>query len=194
MENTVEQTPAPDTVLKERKKPNITPEDRAARVERMRELANRRNQLLREKKGVKPPTETPSSPTKDEPEPVKPRKPRAVKASSPPTPAPTSMPVQESYQTTEAKPKMPKLEKQPAKRQLKVKKVVIQESSDSEDYGESATDTEGESDEVVYIAKKTPKHTAKRRDEKITKDKPMSSKPVIQSIPEPQPQIRIKFF
>ena len=60
-----------------------------------------------------------------------------------------------SIQKTKAKSK-PKPVKVEKKVERKVKKVIVQESSDSEDYGDDA-ETDSEEEEIIYVAKKTPK-------------------------------------
>jgi len=49
-ESTPTVEPLVESIVKERKKPNITPEDRARRAERMREMATSRNELLKKQK------------------------------------------------------------------------------------------------------------------------------------------------
>ena len=186
---------APDTpenstepLTKERKKPNITPEDRAKRAERMRAMATSRNELLKKQKAerlnipeeVKKPTEkTPRAkkekkteePVKEQPTPV------------PDIPAP--IPAKE--------PIAPQTPKKGGKR-VKARTLIIESSSnseDSQDYGDSDTsDTSDDDEPVIYIAKKKSKSAPK--DKTITKAKPRAPEPVI--APPVAPAIRVKFF
>lgn len=176
MENTEQPIePTQEAVTKERKKINITPEDRAQRAERMREMATKRNELLKKQKAERF--------EKEPQQEAKPKTPRIKKekiAEEPAKELPTPEPVVAS-----AKPV-----KQPAKKPVKVKTLVIQSSSDSEDY---AGDTTGESDseEVVYIAKKS------KSKPELTKPK---AKPLRTTTSAPavlaavEPAIRVKFF
>ena len=179
-EQPIENTP--EAVTKERKKPNITPEDRAQRAERMREMATKRNELLKKQKAERFEHQQPQE--------AKPKTPRIKKekiavepAKEPPTPEPVVAP---------AKPvKQEKPKAKPKAKPVKVKTLVIQSSSDSEDY---AGDTTGESDseeEVVYIAKKS------KSKPELTKPK---AKPLRTTVSAPavlapvEPAIRVKFF
>lgn len=99
-----------------------------------------------------------------------------------PEPAPEPAPVPE--------PAPKKAEKRPTKKVVKkVKQVIVQSSSDSEDYGDSESGSESEEEEVIYITKE-----AKKSRGKMTKDKAV---PVRQPLPTPvpeAPQVRIKFI
>ena len=167
--------PTQEAVTKERKKPNITPEDRAQRAERMREMATKRNELLKKQKAERFEKEPPQEAKPKTPK-FKNKKIAVEPAKEPPTPEPVVAP---------AKPV-----KQPAKKPVKVKTLVIQSSSDSEDY---AGDTTGESEseeEVVYIAKKSkskPELTKPKKQLRTTVSAPAVLAPV-------EPAIRVKFF
>jgi len=75
-----------------------------------------------------------------------------------------------------------------AMKKQKAKRIVVQESSDSDDYFEGETDSETVEEEVIYVAKK-PKKQAKPQT--ITKAKKEKDIPVRQ--PE-VPKTIIKFF
>ena len=188
LENTVE------SVVKERKKPNITPEDRAARAERMRAMATSRNELLRKQKAERfSNDESASKPKGKKTVRVAPTSEVAEEPKPPATP-PTPMPASESVKTKQ--PKAPKKEpkKAPAKR---VKTLVIQSSSDSEDYGESETSGSESEEEVIYIAKKSSSKSSKlTKPKKSVEARPRVSREVESSKVEPPapPQIRVKFF
>jgi hypothetical protein len=193
-EQTVTPEIADEPITKERKKPNITPEDRARRAERMRELANKRNDLLKKQKAERFPQEDVAE---DKPKAKRGRKPKA-EAEPMPQPMPQAIP-QPIPQPIKQEPEIvaePKRAKKPAKKATaKVKKVrtlVIQSDSDSEDYGDDgSTTSESEEDEpVIYIAKKS------RSSKSLTKQKPsqkVSVQPPQPIMPE-VPQIRVKFF
>jgi len=87
---------------------------------------------------------------------------------------------------SEAKPlkdKPVKMSKQNARR------IVVQESSDSDDYFEGETDTESSEEEVIYVAKK-PKR--QQKPQTITKAK--KEKPIISEAKQDVPKTIIKFF
>ena len=142
-----------ESITKPRKPPNISPEERAKRSARMKQIATQRIEMLRKQRGE---ATQPTPPTPVPEKEVKVRKPRAVKE-RPSTPIPPTPPPEKERVSREAVPEpLPPLKKQPAKRQLKVKTLVIQSSSDSEDYGDSdSTGTTDGEDEVVYVAKKS---------------------------------------
>ena len=185
LENTVE------SVVKERKKPNITPEDRAARAERMRAMATSRNELLRKQKAERF--------SNDEPTPKPKGKktaptPELLEEPKPPATPPTPMPASESVQTKQPKAPKKELKKAPAKR---VKTLVIQSSSDSEDYGETETSGSESEEEVIYIAKKSSSKSSKlTKPKKSVETRPRVSREIESSKVEPPapPQIRVKFF
>ena len=125
-----EQTPENNTeaITKERKKPNITPEDRAKRAERMREMATKRNELLKRQKAER--LETTKEPSKGDEMPQAVKKPRgrppkdvakveAPQALQAPTPvsAPTPPPPPEATIQEKLQQKAPK--KAPAKKVVK---------------------------------------------------------------------------
>jgi hypothetical protein len=110
------------------------------------------------------------------------QKQKAERLAVAPTPEPAPEPVPE--------PAPKKAEKKPTKKVVKkVKQVIVQSSSDSEDYGDSESGSESEEEEVIYITKE-----AKKSRGKMTKDKAV---PVRQPLPTPvpeAPQVRIKFI
>lgn len=176
----------PETVTKERKKPNITPEDRAQRAERMRQMATKRNDLLKKQKAERFEAEEPK-----EPKEAKPKTPRVKKEK--PAAEPAKEPTLEPTVVAPAKqekPKEPKAKK-PAVKSVKVKTLVIQSSSDSEDYCDGDTTCESEEEEIVYIAKKS------KSKQEITKPKAKPQRAAVSapavSVP-PEPLIRVKFF
>ena len=186
MEPTTE-TPENSTepLTKERKKPNITPEDRAKRAERMRAMATSRNELLKKQKAerLNVPEEV-NKPTEKTPRAKKEKKPaEPVKEQPTPVPdIPAPIPAKE--------PIAPQTPKKGGKR-VKARTLVIQSSSDSEDYGDSDTsDTSDDDEPVIYIAKKKSKSAPKEKT--ITKAKPRAPEPVI--APPVAPAIRVKFF
>lgn len=141
---------------------NLSDEERQRRSDRMKALAKTRNDLLKKQKAER--IQTPP------PEPVQ-----------PPTPTPPPQPTPEPVKVRA--PRQPKKKEEPIKeRQLKKsKKVVLVESSDSEEYGDSGTGSESE-DEVIYVTKKSDKMT-----------KPKAKKEKALPIPEP-PMVKVKFF
>jgi hypothetical protein len=172
-----------EPLTKERKKPNITPEDRAKRAERMRAMATSRNELLKKQKAER------FEPTAE----VKAKTPRAKKEKKTeepvkelPTPVPdipAPIPAKE--------PIAPQTPKKGGTLVKKTRTLIIQSSSDSEDYGDSDTsDTSDDDEPVIYIAKKKSKSAPK--DKTITKAKPRAPEPVI--APPVAPAIRVKFF
>lgn len=187
----MEQSPEPtpeipqEQLTKERKKPTISDEDRARRAERMRAMATSRNELLKKQKAERlniPVEEL------DKPKEKKPRK-----GAKPPL-DPPKQPILESqpqWGASGGEAPTPKKPKKGGKR-VKARTLVIQSSSDSEDYGDSETTSESSDDEpVIYIAKKSKSKNA-QKDRGITKAKARVAEPV-PAIPE-QPQIRVKFF
>jgi len=85
--------------------------------------------------------------------------------------------VRKIKETTPPEPKAPPV----TPRAKRVKKVVVQESTDSEDYGNESEDTESD-DEVIYVAKKP---TKKAQDKTIIKPKrETKSKEVTQEVPK----------
>jgi hypothetical protein len=184
-----------ESVTKERKKPNLTPEDRAKRAERMREMATKRNDLLKkQKEGAKPPLAPPQTKT--------PRAKREKKPAEPVKEPILEAPPQRGARGGEAPPPIleapplgglrgakPPQAKPPQKRPPRT--LVIQSSSDSEDYGDSATSGTSDDDEpVIYIAKKKSKSAS--HDKSITKAKPRAPEPVI--VQPVVPVTRVKFF
>jgi hypothetical protein len=174
----------PETVTKERKKPNITPEDRAQRAERMRQMATKRNELLKKQKAERFEGQ--------EPKETKPKTPRVKKektAAEPakePTPEPTVV-----APARQEKPKEPKAKKPAVKKPVRVKTLVIQSSSDSEDYCDGNTTCESDDEEVVYIAKKS-KSKFEMEKPKAKPQRAAVSVPAVSAPPEPL--IRVKFF
>ena len=83
-------------------------------------------------------------------------------------------------------------EANPLKKQ-KAKRIVVQESSDSDDYFEGETDGESSEEEVVYVAKsKSKRHLSEaKKPQTITKAKKEKDIPIRQ--PE-VPKTVIKFF
>ena len=165
-----------ESVTKERKKPNLTPEDRAKRAERMREMATKRNDLLKkQKEGAEPSLAPPQAKT-----------PRAKREKKPAEPV--KEPILEAPPLgglRGTKPPHPPRGKRPPRT------LVIQSSSDSEDYGDSATSGTSDDDEpVIYIAKKKSKSAS--HDKSITKAKPRAPEPVI--VQPVVPVTRVKFF
>lgn len=200
----------PEAIVKERKKPNITPEDRAQRAERMREMATKRNELLRkqnaerfnkENKGNQgslsnPPLEEEGVKGKVVPT-SKPKTPR-VKKGNPPLDEvgvrENVVPPPAQVLTKEEKATPKPVKKAVVKKPVKVKTLVIQSSSDSEDYcdGNTTCESESETEEVVYIAK-TAKNKTKS---KLTKAKPSRTPdiPVREPMTQKPDPIKIKFF
>jgi hypothetical protein len=194
-----------ESVTKERKKPNLTSEDRAKRAERMRAMATSRNELLKKQKAerLNVPVEELDKP--------KEKKPRAKKAEGAKPPSdPPKQPILESQPQWGARggeappisitapepakePSEPKKSKKSEKR-VKARTLVIQSSSDSEDYGDSDTASESNNDEpVIYIAKKSKgKSKIVPKDKAITKAKPRAPEPVI--VQPVVPVTRVKFF
>jgi len=168
-DNEVQEPPQPDeTPLKPKVKRNFTPEQRAALAERMRKVNEERvakarvkNEAILEAKEAK---------TVAKLEEIKAKKEKVTKAkeivASPETP----------------KPKVKKVIK---------KTVVVQESSDSEEYADS---TDGESEveeEVVYVQKKAKaKPAPKAKPAKLMKEKAPS-----QAAPkQAEPKVVFKFI
>jgi hypothetical protein len=166
------QTPTPscnndaehsDTTIVKRKN-NISEEERQRRSDRMRALAKSRNEMLQKQKAERLAVAPAPEPA---PEPA-------------PVPEPAPKKAEKSNSACGRKPK---------KVVKKVKQVIVQSSSDSEDYGDSESGSESEEEEVIYITKE-----AKKSRGKMTKDKAV---PVRQPLPTPvpeAPQVRIKFI
>ena len=76
----------------------------------------------------------------------------------------------------------------PLKKQ-NARRIVVQESSDSDDYFEGETDAESSEEEVIYVAKK-PKR--QQKPQTITKAK--KEKPIISEAKQDVPKTIIKFF
>jgi hypothetical protein len=185
MEQPIENTPeiASEPLTKERKKPNISPEDRAKRAERMRDMANKRNELLRKQKAERFNESAEQTPA--EPKPKRARKPKAEPTPQPTPPPPVPEPVAPP-------PPVPVVEAKKSKAKpskvRKVKTLVIQSSSDSEDYADGDTTGESDDDEpVIYVAKKS------RSSKSITKSKQNSYSTFAEPTPQ-VPAIRVKFF
>jgi hypothetical protein len=145
-----------------KRKNNISDEERQRRSDRMRALAQKRNEMLQRQKAERLAVAQTPQPT---PEPV---------------PEPTPAPVPE--------PKK-KAEKKPTKKVVKkVKQVIVQSSSDSDDYADTDSEASEEEEEVIYVAQ-----TKKSRG-KMTKDKPVPVRQPMQ-VPVPEtPQIKIRFI
>jgi hypothetical protein len=143
--------PTEDTTpLKPKVKRNFTPEQRAALAERMRKVNE--NRVARARVKNEAILEAKEAKTVAKLEEIKAKKEKVSKAKK------------EVEPPVEATPK-PKTKKV-------IKKVVVQESSDSEDYADS-TDEESEVEEVVYVQKKAakPKAAPKPKAEKLMKEK-----------------------
>jgi hypothetical protein len=196
----------PEQLTKERKKSNISDEERARRAERMRAMATSRNELLKKQKAERLKV---SVEELDKPKEKKPRAAGKPKVSpAPPSsieqpPAPEKEGVRGNVvPPTIAEPavaKAPSEKQKSTKRgkQVKARTLVIESSSDSEEYGDSETSGDSSDDEpVIYIAKKSKsKSKPVSKDKGITKPKKegVRGNAVPQPPPEP-PQIRVKFF
>ncbi len=182
----------PEQLTKERKKSNISDEERARRAERMRAMATSRNELLKKQKAERLKVSV------EEHDKPKEKKPRAKKAKEEPVPE-TPIPPPATPISEPAVAKAPSEKQKSTKRgkQVKARTLVIESSSDSEEYGDSETSGDSSDDEpVIYIAKKTKsKSKPVSKDIGITKPKKegVRGNAVPQPPPEP-PQIRVKFF
>ena len=97
--------------------------------------------------------------------------------------------LKEDKNVTEPEPKVEPQKQAPLKKQ-KARRIVVQQSSDSEDYFEGETDGESdEEDEIIYVAKTKPRE---KKREMITKQKKEKYTPVRQAIEVPK--TFIKFF
>lgn len=145
-----------------KRKNNISDEERQRRSDRMRVLAQKRNEMLQKQK--------------------------AERLAVAQTPQPTPEPVTEPAPKPEPAPKK-KAEKKPTKKVVKkVKQVIVQSSSDSDDYADTDSEASEEEEEVIYVAQ-----TKKSRG-KMTKDKPVPVRQPMQTPVPDTPQIKIRFI
>jgi hypothetical protein len=185
----------PEQLTKERKKSNISDEERARRAERMRAMATSRNELLKKQKAERLKVSV------EELEKPKEKKPRAAgKPTVSPAPeTPIPPPATPISEPVVAKAPSEKQKSTKRGKQVKARTLVIESSSDSEEYGDSETSSDSSDDEpVIYIAKKSKsKSKPVSKDKGITKPKKegVRGNVVPQPPPPPEtPQIRVKFF
>ena len=156
--------PQADESITKPRKMNLTDEERQRRSERMKALAKTRNDLLRAQKAQRfQEKESMPEPTQ-EPEPTPEPKPLKAKAT------PKEEPIVREKVSKKKEPiakveKVSRETKPSAKRGRKM--IVVESSSESEDYGDSQTDSESEEEEVIYVAKRS----TKSKDNKLTKMK-----------------------
>jgi hypothetical protein len=157
-------------------------------------MATSRNELLKKQKAERLKVSV------EELDKPKEKKPRAKKAKEEPAPeTPIPPPATPIPEPVVAKAPSEKQKSTKRGKQVKARTLVIESSSDSEEYGDSETSGDSSDDEpVIYIAKKSKsKSKPVSKDTGITKPKKegVRGDVVPQPPPPPEtPQIRVKFF